>query len=264
MGPFRIQYSTFSTKGRRKYMEDYYLSMKDPVNNFILFLVFDGHGGKDVSEYLYKNTSTIMSLIISRTRGRDLNGIAQQFCTIANNAIRYNVRNHETCGSTMSGLILDTLTLDACFMNVGDSRTSLYDSNGMCIYETKDHDMNNIGEIKRVLYENKSYIINGRVEGVLNLTRSFGDTNIKGISHKCDSHVISLTPYLEHGKKLNITIVSDGVYESLGGTTGNRNPNVNFLLNDTDPSDNSKSLGLLAYNQGSMDNITVMTILITI
>mgnify|MGYP003480081875 CR=1 FL=1 len=66
--------------------------------------------------------------------------------------------------------------------NAGDSRAVLC-RKGHCVPLSNDHKPENETERKRI-YALGGDIINGRVNGGLNLTRSFGDFNYKKLKNK--------------------------------------------------------------------------------
>ncbi|VDM92247.1 unnamed protein product [Onchocerca ochengi] len=47
----------YASRGNRPYMEDRMHYLNDPHHNFVMFSIFDGHGGPFVSQYLEEHFS---------------------------------------------------------------------------------------------------------------------------------------------------------------------------------------------------------------
>lgn len=78
------------------------------------------------------------------------------------------------CGSTCTCLLVDDARMVAYSANLGDSRTIVFDDRQKLIFETKDHGWTDVLEVKRAI-EAGSCVAYGRLDGGLNVSRSFGD-----------------------------------------------------------------------------------------
>ena len=163
-----------------KTMEDKSKSIQNFNNdrNQILFELFDGHGGNNVSIYLQKNFSYIYKQFLHDNQYNIAKSLNEAFL-YADEEIK-KLPNIETKGAT--GTIVHIIwernnKLMIYTANVGDSRVSLI-SNNKIIRLSQDHRAVNEEERKRVIAEG-GIIINNRVNGELMLTRSFGDFEFK-------------------------------------------------------------------------------------
>uniref|UniRef100_A0AC34F2Q0 PPM-type phosphatase domain-containing protein n=1 Tax=Panagrolaimus sp. ES5 TaxID=591445 RepID=A0AC34F2Q0_9BILA len=142
-----------ANQGHREYMEDRMHYMHDPANNNLsIFSIFDGHGGKFVSEYLEEHFSRNIRqrilfgipsrrLSISKTNEpfQDVKeAIVKEVHKIDDEIGRLNPRKTSFTGSTLISAILEHnrfLTV----VNVGDSRAVGCDHRGKAVVLSKDH-----------------------------------------------------------------------------------------------------------------------------
>jgi protein phosphatase PTC2/3 len=255
--------TVFSIKGKRDYMEDTYCIYK--TSKYTIYGVFDGHGGKQVSDilkYLIPNYLSEYVFNDSDVEENITHKIKRAFINIEA-IIRKNVKPNSV-GSTACIIVNYNNTLYT--INLGDSRAVILQTDATdsttIVLETKDHKPDN--EKKRIS-KNKGYVkFDGqthRVNGNLALSRAFGDfylkyNNIDGfygpVSIEPDIYV---TPMLDN-YKYALIIASDGLWDVF------TSENVLSIYNRSkeESIDNiSRLIGSSAYKKGSTDNITVLT-----
>ncbi len=194
----------------RKSMEDFIL-IKDklisiPSHNISLFAIFDGHNGANVSEFLSKNFHKFLLQNLKKFNFKIEESINQSFIDI--DKYLKNLNNTKDTGSTATVVIIDNKILYCA--NVGDSRC-YYVSNNKLNQLTKDHNCNDIEEVKRV-EKSQGKVFMHRVFGVLQLTRSIGDLDLKDFGVIC-------TPFVSK-QKINkdsqfCILASDGVWDQM-------------------------------------------------
>lgn len=243
----------FSIKGRRPYMEDTYSLYED--NDFSYYAVFDGHGGCEISnqlkKYLFMDIYAGISSIINKDDiyavGKNIRDIIIRF-----DEKLYLKNKNSTVGST--GIILIRVDNQIYVANLGDSRAIIYKNNELLI-ETIDHKPDK--EIKRI-EESGGRVIFGRVNGLLGVSRAFGDFEYKFIYNKYNGKnaAVSCVPdiytmdLLETGP-VTAVLASDGLWDILTAHDIMKIPqDKNFC----------KNLVTTAYNKNSQDNITAISI----
>ncbi len=236
----------------RKEMEDksyIKINIIEKENHKIsLFAIFDGHGGKLVSQYLYNNYEKTLISILEKNNYNIEKSIKESFKEIDNNLEK--IPNTKTIGSTATIILIDNNILYCA--NVGDSE-SYYISKDKIIKLTNLHNCKNKKEVERVK-NSKGLIFGNRVFGMLNLTRSIGDFDFKiyGVINEPFIYKVNL---VENYSKY-VILGSDGVWD---------------VINDSDLIQIEKKYGSLcknfcnkiveeAINKGSQDNISCIVI----
>jgi len=168
---FQINNYNILIKGKRKYMEDKVILNDNKLFNFSC--VLDGHGGKHCSEFmrdtLYKSFTSYL-----KNNYEIKKSIILSFKDINQKFLKYNLYSGSTCN-----LLIINKNINKFFLaNVGDSRCIAYYKNGKIKQISIDHRPNLFKERKRIELLN-GQIINNRVQGILGLTRSFGDKRLK-------------------------------------------------------------------------------------
>jgi serine/threonine protein phosphatase PrpC len=191
-------------------MEDFIL-IKDklisiPNHNISIFAIFDGHNGHIVSEFLFKNFHNFFQKNLKKFNFKIEETISQSFSDIDEHL--KSIDNTNKTGSTATVVIIDNSILYCA--NVGDSRCYFVSKNKL-IQLTKDHNCKDKDEVKRVENSQGKVFMN-RVFGVLQLTRSIGDLELKGYGVIC-------TPFISK-QKINkdsqfCILASDGVWDQM-------------------------------------------------
>lgn len=200
-------YGYYQNQGHRHYMEDEGKVIEnlngDP--NKILFCLFDGHGGGQVSKFLQNNFGNYMKKILNSA---DYNiAFTNLFKYIDEDIKKLNC---PSVGSTATIVYIekkDNKRILYC-ANIGDSRCVLIKKNKV-IRLSYDHRVADLNEKNRII-SNGGIIVNERVYGILMLSRSFGDFLTKDFG-------VIVTPYVTKVEltedDLYCVIASDGVWD---------------------------------------------------
>ena len=138
-----------------------------------LFGIYDGHNGKNISEYLYNNFDKILLNNIEKNNFNIEKSLLDSFKQVNKNI--ENIPNAKNSGSTATIILIDNNILYCA--NVGDSQC-YYINKDKIIKLTDLHNCKNKDEVERVK-KNKGLIFQNRVFGSLSLTRSIGDLDFK-------------------------------------------------------------------------------------
>ena len=163
-----------------KSMEDKSKSILNFNNNpnELLLELFDGHGGENVSCYLQKNYAKIYKKYLYETKNNIVDSFSMSFNQIDEDIKNQpNVENQGSTGTIIHIIREKNNRLFIFNANVGDSRASLISAKKI-IRLSQDHRTDDKDERKRIISEG-GLIMNGRVNGELMLTRSFGDFDFK-------------------------------------------------------------------------------------
>ena len=193
-------------KHNNKSMEDFILVKNPFLNNLSLFALFDGHGGKNVAEYLKNNFCDVLTKKIKENQNLHLTEILKDTIISIDKDIE-KLNNVKECGSTGTIVIIDNDMIYS--VNVGDSK-SFYINDKEAIQMTEDHNCQNKIEVERVKKKNVK-VFNGRVFGCLCLTRTFGDTDFKECGIDCEPHIQEIS--INENKINYIVIASDGIWD---------------------------------------------------
>lgn len=180
-----LSYSVGAMQGYRMTMEDAHDVWINLHETLAVMGVFDGHGGSDCSHYLsqhlirhiFKSLNTNKDGVpqVSDRLVKDTISIIRDefFALDAKLSTDYKMIN---CGSTavVAVLIRNRYIVVA---NTGDSRCIL-SVKGSVKTMSFDHKPSTVGEKVRIENAN-GYVINGRVNEVLALSRAFGDFKFK-------------------------------------------------------------------------------------
>ena len=204
-------YSQNQNAPNRNYMEDEGRVVEnfkgDP--NKILFCIFDGHGGGQVSKFLQENFYKYMKNLFNY---KDYNnGFVEIFRKVDEDI---KLLNCPTVGSTATIVYIEkqkeTNKRILYCANVGDSRCVLVSKTG-CYRLSYDDRVKDPNESDRI-NKNGGIIVNNRVYGQLMLSRSFGDWKIKDVGVIVDPHI---TRFELDENALYCIIASDGVWDVL-------------------------------------------------
>eukprot|EP00331_Platyophrya_macrostoma_P001663 CAMPEP_0176419618 /NCGR_PEP_ID=MMETSP0127-20121128/8153_1 /TAXON_ID=938130 /ORGANISM="Platyophrya macrostoma, Strain WH" /LENGTH=214 /DNA_ID=CAMNT_0017800127 /DNA_START=34 /DNA_END=675 /DNA_ORIENTATION=- len=185
-----LRYGATGMQGWRTDMEDAHLSQYNIAPGIHLFGVFDGHGGKEVAKFVARNfvkellaneafkkknyekslVETFLrmdEILLSPSGKKELNAIR------AEDGKGDSSESQAGCTANVS-LIVDRTLYCA---NAGDSRCVL-SSKGVAVEMSYDHKPDDDLERKRV-EKGGGYVVEGRINGNLNLSRAIGDLEYK-------------------------------------------------------------------------------------
>ena len=210
-------YSEYPNIEHRPEMQDFHCIKKFFGKNLnqSYFAIFDGHGGKEVSEYLSLNFHKFLYNELNyelseKNIPKIENSIKIAFQKIDNEIIN-NSKISKNTGSTATIIFIFNLEQKNRILicaNIGDTKGYLLTKNDIKLI-TKEHICSDLKEVKRIK-ESGGLVFQGRVYGTLMLTRSLGDKEMKKYG------VIALPDFFV--KKINekdifCVIGSDGIWD---------------------------------------------------
>ena len=170
-------------------MRGWRANMEDAVvtelfdNSLGVFAVLDGHGGKYCSRWasdeLPRRLRHVAEHIEGASDGEEAWQVAQQLSEVVRQMdadLRGCGRQAWACGSTLVSLLVTRRSLTVA--NVGDSRAVLCRA-GVALPLSHDHKPRVSAERERIMHAG-GFIVDGRVNGDLSLSRALGD-----FRHKC-------------------------------------------------------------------------------
>ena len=188
----------------------------------MVFEIFDGHGGDEISTYLQSNLAKIYKQNLLLNKGNIILSLKNAFHD-ADDEMREQL-NIEGLGST--GTLVHIVkgtgqspSLEVFSANVGDSRVSLISPEHI-IRLSYDHRTSDEKEKKRIL-ESGMEIIDDRICGTLMLTRIFGNYEYKEENEVDNNKGLICEPFIS---KIEIDLsienqflilASDGVWDIL-------------------------------------------------
>ena len=244
-----------SLKGKRESNEDSHCIMNNKVNYF--WGVYDGHGGKAVSEYLGKHMAPAFLNSIHKDGYKipEIKGIfdnIQKRLIIDSKKENFNIRD---VGSTCLVAILTGNKIQIA--NSGDCRAVICQDKGLAKALTIDHKPDWSLEKKRIEK------LGGKIEHDkeddvyrimdLSVSRAFGDLDYSAyVNHMPDVFTHTLRSTDEF-----LILACDGLWDEACSQDA-----VNFVLQNKDKVPNiALALGKWAINEkGSQDNVSVVVI----
>ena len=251
-----FRYGICSMKGWRQTMEDNFLVKLNigPNKSTHIFGIFDGHGGREVSKFVCENfvdeflnnenfkngdiktclKETFLSLdkkLIEKPAMQKMTEdhflFVQEFHLteeeseenmVEENGYKYLEDISYIRGSAAIVLVIHNHT-ELYFANLGDSRGIIIRNGNNFVKMTNDHKPNNNDEKIRIKRAG-SKILDNRVSGLLNMSRSFGDYQFKlRRDLKPEEQAVSACPEISFinrtKRELFIVLACDGVWDCL-------------------------------------------------
>jgi len=230
----KMKYGASGMQGWRVNMEDAHISKFNIAPEVNLFGVFDGHGGKEVARYVerhfveellknpsFKNGDYKSALTETFLRMDDLLQTPEGKKELA--AIKsgdedakndYQTESFAGCTACVALIVKNELYV----ANAGDSRCVVF-SNGQAIALSEDHKPDLDIERDRI-QKAGGYIIDGRINGNLNLSRAIGDLEYKkNTDLKPGEQLISVVPDIQQrtlkAEDELLVLGCDGIWECL-------------------------------------------------
>lgn len=239
-------------RNQRQHMEDTMIidealtfTNNEPAR-YNFFAIFDGHAGDRAAKYLAKQfvpkMKQIAGAVVVATTDKKihpdkhadtfLGSVLQQTMStlIENWDKNINGAKSDTSGSTATMLLIDRKTGFATFLNLGDSRSVLYQNdkdktlkpNQLVLHQTIDHDLDSKQEV--ALVKKRRHLITGefcrvtktpndvpRVNDNIAMSRSFGDngeTTIGCMGREVDLHTFNIK-----NQPTIAVLASDGLWD---------------------------------------------------
>ena len=239
-----------SVKGAREQNEDRHVISDNGLNFY--WGIYDGHGGKDVSEYVSE------SLAHRLLQKKSPSGFTDAYIRKTHDYVQETLSQNKEVksdyvGSTSLSMILTGDKLQIA--NVGDCRAVLCDGYGIAKALSMDHkpewgpEQKRIKDLGGVITKDQGYEVY-RVKN-LSVSRSFGDDrHSEYIIHTPEINNVTVKPSDQF-----IVLGCDGLWDVMSSQDV-----VNFVLQKTNKTNIASSLCNHALKMGSGDNITVMVI----
>mmetsp|Transcript_34661 Transcript_34661/g.58084 ORF Transcript_34661/g.58084 Transcript_34661/m.58084 type:complete len:460 (-) Transcript_34661:203-1582(-) len=267
-----LDYGVTSRQGPRPHQEDRYIMKKflmpSSGGSHSFVGVFDGHGGFECAEYITDH------LYLALFRRPEFNkSIAE--------AIRAAVREVDTeflkmasqsaliAGSTGVFAVIDG---DSIIVgNIGDSRCVM-SRRGIAVELSKDQKPYRPDELQRIQKAGGWLDANGLLNGYISMSRSFGDIGMKDFKALmfpganlaedvfiCEPEIveIEITPKDEF-----LILASDGLWGRVSSKAAVKIARESLRKN-ADPQKAADALAEAAYAKGSLDNCTVLVVIIS-
>ena len=221
-----------------------------------LFAVFDGHGGRDIVNYLSANFADILKTEMEYENGsRSINECLTSAYLITD--INTSKQGILKSGSTAATVLIREENNERVVYcaNVGDTRAVACLKDGAAYRLTYDHKATDPAEVKRIEAAG-GFILRKRVLGILSVSRSFGD-------HAMKKYVVSrpYTTTMRIGDTDRFLIIAcDGIWDVFSDDDA-----VQFITDKLDKegaseSEVAKLLVDEALRRDSQDNITAIVI----
>lgn len=211
------------------------------------YAMFDGHGGNNVSQYLAKHLhEKIREQYNILKDSKSIEEIIQTSITEVNSML---IEQYPATGSTVALTLI--IGKRAHFANIGDTRIVLIED-GVAKRITVDHNVNNGDEITLLQRRGGSFF-NGRVSGVLSLTRCLGDGTYIG---SLSTEISYLECDIRDG--MHMIMACDGVWDVMSDEDA-----VELYMKTGDPSTAAKAIVEESLKRGSCDNISVICVSLT-
>lgn len=267
-----------SLDGRRQVNEDRTIAM-ELAPNLLMFGIFDGHGGPEAVNYVVEHLPLHVKHLLDDDS--DLTTVLRQAYLHVNDGFTKDINNMKckqyqetdkpvmgktssTCGrpplSQSSGSTATVCVIrnsaELAVAHVGDSRALLgRKASGLLL--TEDHEPESTKERERI-EQCKGRIIwssvgRPRVNGVLEMTRSIGDVELKKSGVTAEPDVRSLQ--IHHGSDAFLALTTDGVHGVL-----NNDEIVQIVSSCVDANEAAHLLTDQALLYGSTDNCTTLIV----
>jgi len=233
---FNIGYS--DTIGCRDAMEDSMIIYRNICKDVDVFAIVDGHAGSNSSSLI----SYSIPFFLKKSKTIDRNTICQCF-----DSINQALRNSKVRDGAVISLIVKKGNFIISF-NIGDSRAIIVRTDGSFMQLSTDHKPTNRDELERIRNDG-SFVKNGRIQGILSVSRALGDFRIKAITS-----LPTVTEYELSCNDFRIVICCDGVFDVLS------NEAVSKIALQGTPSEAAYHIRNESLSRFSSDNISVIVI----
>lgn len=242
------------------------------------FGVYDGHNGEKASAYLSDLLPRRFAETCAKHETEKSADVKEVFPKLLEDVFEksegelsdYLVGNKHYCGSTgvTCTLVADRAGAHHLFCaNVGDSR-AVMSRGGVAVPLSNDHKIEYGNEKQRII-DAGGWIRSGRVNGVINLARTFGDVEYKALKEeswgkKFKADLISAEPEIQHELLTTddefIVLASDGIFDVMSDQAVVNSVRQN-LADDCDLVTAAERLIATAINDlGSVDNCSVVVV----
>lgn len=223
----RGDYGTSCMQGWRMNMEDAHIFECDFESDASLFAIFDGHGGAEVAKFVEHKFGLELKRSEHYASGNYPEALRKTFLRMdellstsegQKELMRFKEKGGDESCAGCTAHVIFIKDKKMFVANAGDSRSIAYKNNKV-IKLSEDHKPENEVERNRITNAG-GFIINGRVNGNLNLSRALGDLEYKKNGKlKPEEQLISAMPdvnvYQLEADDEFIVMGCDGVWEIL-------------------------------------------------
>ncbi|GMR36475.1 hypothetical protein PMAYCL1PPCAC_06670, partial [Pristionchus mayeri] len=238
-----------SRRGERDEMEDAHISIPSFVTHepriatrSSLYGILDGHGGSHASTFCASNLPTILTKLAVQHKSLDslekgMKKLMTDMYKSADNAFLKEARSHKPAWKDGTTATMMYLLNDVFYVaNIGDSKAIVCrqkpDKN-VIIELTEDHNPQKYEERERI--EKAGGVVkNGRIDGVIEVSRSIGDGQFKTRGVTC---VPSMRRFTLTEEDKFIIVACDGLWKSFTNEDA-----VQFVLNSLKKSEEKEEV----------------------
>ncbi|CAG8434938.1 15389_t:CDS:2 [Funneliformis mosseae] len=268
---FKVGISEDRNKRYRRTMEDAHSFFYDfaGIEGQGFFAIFDGHAGKQAADWCGNHFHETFQEVLLKNPTLPISEIFHLTFLQADKQLNQNAGKHSGCTAIAAFLRSEEITEDETAngkkpisngvekkqkrvlytANVGDARAVL-SRNGTAIRLSYDHKGSDAQEAKRIV-DAGGFVMNNRVNGVLAVTRSLGDSTMKdfvvGNPYTTETEITENDSFL--------ILACDGLWDVCDDQDA-----VNLIKNIDDPQIASAKLIEHALTNFSTDNLSVMVI----
>lgn len=227
-------------------MEDRYIIVPKFYNNFDLVAVFDGHGGKFVSDFCADNMARVLKNCLEFTNGNIRESLKHAFQDIHD-----QMPEKESYSTGSTGLVILCNGVDTLWVaNTGDSR-AVMNKKQRCVILSRDHKPDVPEEKQRI--ENAGGFIAHvgvwRVLGELAVSRAIGDKRYRPLVIPTpDVKRVTIDP----NETNHIIVATDGLWDVVS------NRDVIRVAGGSQTNSMCKALMTHAGMNGLEDNTTIV------
>jgi serine/threonine protein phosphatase PrpC len=238
----------------RPTMEDEHVMVDEfgDVSSQAYFGLYDGHGGKDVAVYVAEHLH--QQLAMTMPNSHTMKDAFMDTYKIINEGIQTTSSfNKQGCTSVSVFLSKQGQSRLLDVANAGDANAILCRAKEALIL-TKEHKGSSQAEAMRI-QQRGGWVVNGKVAGVLSVTRAFGDVELKDfIDAEPHTTSVVLGPHDTH-----LIVACDGLWDVMTPQEA-----VDMIQNNKNSSaeDLSNMLVQEALKKGTRDNISVMIVVL--
>jgi len=219
-----------------------------------LFCVFDGHGGRQVVDFVEKRFAQVLKGELNFDKSRSIDDCLTSAYIITDIQSRQANLMQSGCTS-ITCLMLKGAdgTRRIYSANAGDSRAVLCHG-GKTVRLSQDHKAGDPAEKTRI-EELGGFVMRGRVLGMLAVSRAFGDHTLK--------QFVSARPYISKttltGDEEFLIVACDGLWDELSDEEAVKLVRDNYYKNKSEMKA-ANALVQRALDKGTKDNVTVMVV----
>lgn len=182
-----IHFGVSSLQGRRNTQEDRWVvvpALAEECEDVAYVGLYDGHGGEECANILHDQLHSWVFKDFKENGERMGEALESCFLELDSFVCDYLLQKGDLSGSTATSIVMmrssDQRGVSMTVAHVGDCRLVLVRRNGEVVNITSDHRLDCAPERERII-KSGGRVVNNRVNGVMAITRAFGDLEFKGL-----------------------------------------------------------------------------------